>query len=427
MGGTGSGGAGTGGSLGAGGAAGAALGRGPGTDAGAAGSSGAGGRADSFVAWIDEIAMDTNRIGCGNLSMVPLVEPIRPLAPTFPGPYPTNIYGETPHSAMGNQITALVRAASPAGDYVTVHTVVGESGQSLTALVKQTGSTTDTIGRAYAASLFEAAAIARLAKTAGKTYGISVIVMTHGENDNGNTAYEAQLVQLLASYNADLLPLTGQTQKIQMFVSQQHSLPNGTTVGARPASTLAQWRLGVDHPGDFVCTGPKYQYPGATDGVHLTSVGYQLLGEKTAEVYNEIVVLGHNWQPLQPTTVSRNGTVVTVNFNVPAPPLVWDTSFNTPAIPEWANGRGFELRTNTARIPIASVAIVGNAVQITAAAALPATGLFVGYALSSQGVQSTVAAKEVRWGELRDSDPFVGSTTHLPNPNYGVSFEIPVP
>ncbi len=40
-----------------------------------------------------------------------------------------NIWGETPHAAMGNQITALVKAASPASDYITVHTVVGESGQ----------------------------------------------------------------------------------------------------------------------------------------------------------------------------------------------------------------------------------------------------------------------------------------------------------
>src|SRR5690606_33015306 len=89
------------------------------------------------------------------LSLVPLVEPIRPPGNGFPRPYPGNIWGETPHAALGNQITALVRAAAPEDDYVTVHTVVGESGQGIVALRKHDGSTDEETGRAYAATLFE--------------------------------------------------------------------------------------------------------------------------------------------------------------------------------------------------------------------------------------------------------------------------------
>jgi hypothetical protein len=64
---------------------------------------------------------------------------------------------------------------------------------------------------------------------------------------------------------------------------------------------------------------------------------------------------------------------------------------------------------------------------ITAAIDLPASGLIVGYALSSQGVQMKQASKGVRWGQLRDSDLFVGMTTRRPNPNYAVSFEVTLP
>ena len=46
-----------------------------------------------------------------SLMMVPLVEPIRPFATSYPSPYPTNIAGETPHTAMANQISALFAAA----------------------------------------------------------------------------------------------------------------------------------------------------------------------------------------------------------------------------------------------------------------------------------------------------------------------------
>jgi hypothetical protein len=52
------------------------------------------------------------------------------------------------------------------------------------------------MGRAYAATLFEARAIAGLAVGAGKMYGIGAIVITHGESDTGNTNCEQALFQL---------------------------------------------------------------------------------------------------------------------------------------------------------------------------------------------------------------------------------------
>jgi lysophospholipase L1-like esterase len=366
--------------------------------------------------------------------MAPLTEPIRGLSSNFPSPYPGNIYGETPHSAMANQITFLAQT-SLCGDYQTVHSVVGESGQGIVALRKQVeadggpGPTDGGTGRAYAATLFEAQVITRLAQAAGKTYGIGVVVMTHGETDSGSSTYKDDLIQLMTDYNADLKAITGQTQNIPMYLSQQHAYPNGGP-GQRPLANQIQWQLGVDHKGDFVCTGPKYQYPGSTkgDGVHLSAVGYQLLGEKVAEVYFHRAVLGEDWQPLQPETVDPpSGRVVTVHFHVPVPPLNWDDALDDPAIPEWVNGKGFELRTTGgANIGIESVAISGDAVQITASSDLPA-GLVVGYALTSQGVQMTKASNAVRWGKLRDSDCFVGQTSKLNNPNYSVSFELPVP
>ena len=54
----------------------------------------------------------------------------------------------------------------------------------------------------------------------------------------------------------DLATITGQTQKILMIVSQQNSCND------RSPSTLAQWKIGVDHPAEFVCSGPtanRYQ------------------------------------------------------------------------------------------------------------------------------------------------------------------------
>jgi hypothetical protein len=356
------------------------------------------------------------------LALAPLVEPIGRLAPNYPSSWPENIAGETPHAAMANQITALARSGG-AADYVGVHGEVGENGQCLSFLVK--GATPSGLnGRAYEATLIEARAITRLAQAAGKTYGVAAIIVTHGECDAGNTAYATQLRQLGLDYAADLAPITGQTRAPLLIVSQQNS------VNDRSASTLAQWKIGVDFPTEAVCSGPKYQYPYSSDSIHMLVEGYEQLGEKYGQVYHERLVLGRAWRPLEPSSVERAGRVVSVRFAVPVPPLVWEESFQVPhqSAPAWSAGRGFELSAGGAALAIESVAIDGDSVRITAAVELPATGVVVGYAMVANATpMAQPFAGTLRWGQLRDSDPFVGSSTQKAQPNFAVAFELPVP
>ncbi len=375
----------------------------------------------------DSITVPPFDAALADLKMVPLIERLNKTG--YPAPYPKNLWGETPHSAMANQLTAMVKYNSGI-DFITVHSIVGESGQGMVALQKVPTRTVDTTGRitagvAYEASIFEVTAIARLAAAAGKTYGVGAIVMTHGETDSGSGTYKDELVKLLADYNADISAITGQTIKIPMFISQQFAFPNAA--GQKPLANQTQWQLGVEHPGEFVCTGPKYQYPGHGDGTHLATAGYMQLGEKTGQIYYERLVLGHDWQPLQPLSATRAGSVITVKFHVPVPPLAWDE--NLPAATtSWPNGRGFELRGGGAIVPIESVAIVDDTVQITCATDIStAKNLVLGYAMTAGASVMPVASKAWRWGQLRDSDPFVGSSTNVPQPNYCVAFEIPVP
>jgi hypothetical protein len=358
------------------------------------------------------------------LTVVPLVEPIGRLAPGYPSSWPTNIAGETPHAAMAHQLTTLVKGAG-AADYLSVHGEVGENGQCLSFLMK--GATpVEPNGHAYQATLIETQAITRLARSAGKTYGIGAITVTHGECDANNANYGAQLHQLWLDYSSDLPAITGQTQPPLLIVSQQNA------VSERARSTLQQWRIGVDYPNDVVCSGPKYQYPYTSDAVHLVVDGYQQLGEKYAQVYYERVVRGRDWHPLEPIDVRREGRVIHVKFHVPVPPLMWEDTFQAPhqaSLIEWAQGKGFEVHGNGGNIPISSVAINGDSVDITCAADLPAGGVVVGYALSGDGttIMTTPFAGTKHWGLLRDSDPFVGRTTNKPQPNFAVAFELPVP
>jgi hypothetical protein len=241
------------------------------------------------------------------------------------------------------------------------------------------------------------------------------------------------MLQLRADYNVDLLAITGQTQAIPLFTSQQHGIymyAAGQAPRRIDVSTTLQWTAALDHPAEIVCVGPKYQYPYAPDFLHLVPLGYELMGEKYGEAYYRHVVLGRPWQPLQPLreTVARSGRVVTVDFHVPVPPLAWDEVLPRPHqadLTEWAQGRGFEVRVGNTLLAIESVALLdGDTVQITLAADVPA-GATLGYAATSDG--AAISGVSPRWGQLKDSDPFVGAFTNLAQPNYSVSFELPVP
>lgn len=359
-----------------------------------------------------------------SLVMVPLTEPVGRAAPTYPSAWPENIAGETMHSSMGNQISSLALTMANR-DYVSVQGEFGENGQCLVYLRKNP-ETKGVNGRAFQATLVETQAITRLAAAAGKRYGVGAIAIVHGECDAANPSYQSDLVQLWMDYNTDLRAITGQTDGIPMLVSQQNSTDD------RSASTLAQWRIGVEHPGDFVCVGPKYQYP-SDDGTHLTGDGYRQLGEKFGQVFFERVAMGRAWQPLQPLAVARAGRVISVRFHVPVSPLVWDSVLQPPhqkAATEWALGKGFEVRAGARNVVISSAEIVvaTDTVEITVSEDLPATDVTISYALYGEAIpRTTPSVGTRRWGLLRDSDPFVGSSTQLAQANYAVAFELPVP
>jgi hypothetical protein len=378
-----------------------------------------------------------------SLSMKPLDEPIRAHANSYPSPYPANIYGETPNTAMASQITTMTTATVPTADYVTVHTVVGESGQPMSVIDKAAVyMPTAHTGLAYQATLFEARAINRLASAANKSYGFGGIVITHGESDAGNSSYANQLHQLWMDYNADLSAITGQTASIPLFANQQDSVPDGAA-GQIDESAIQVWKAGMMFPGDIVCTGPKYQYGYTADPqrVHMTSSEYEKLGEKTAQVYFERVVLGHDWQPLQPLSATVSGHTIAVQFHVPVPPLQWDDNMPTPhPSGPWMSGRGFEVRAIATQINITGVEITADdTVTITCDQDLTGMLLTVAYAMTNDyfcvnpnNNQACDAGTSMlpptgmtyRWGHLRDSDPFVGAVTQKPQPNYCVSFRL---
>lgn len=340
--------------------------------------------------------------GTGQLALVPLVELIRSgITGYADSQYPANIAGETPHTSMANQISAL-SLAELHREQITVHSMVGWSGHPMSDINKQG------MGRAYPGGLMEARAIKRLADQQGQRLAYGAVFLTHGESDSANPMYGAALYQMWQDYNQDLKAVTGQSEDVVLLASQQSTFPGDAM--NRSLSTVAVWQQGVAHPGQVLCVGPKYQYPYAADGVHFTAAGYRRLGEKYAQVFHEVVVLRKPWQPLQPTAVSLSGTTLTVTFHVPVPPLAWEQTLSAPhqtAHTEWAKGRGFEVADSTGPLLINDAVLSGESVQLMLAKP-PGAGLVVRYAMLQDGAGYLGGKANGRHGQLRDSDPFVG-------------------
>ncbi len=344
--------------------------------------------------------------GAPKWATAPLTEPIRAaVAGAGPGytdgQYPNSIAGETPHSGMANTLTSLFRARGGQGDYVTAHSVVGWSGHPLRDIDKAGGQ------RAYPASLHEAAVWKGLAGAAGKTFGYGGVVLTHGESDAANAAYGNGIFQLWQDYDTDLRAITGQTEPIVLLVSQQSSFVAGAS-----GSAVQVWRAGVQHPGQIVCTGPKYAYEYSPDHVHFPAPGYERLGQKYAEVFDLVVNQKVAWKPLQPNKITRAGAVITVAFDVPNPPLVFDANVAPPhaqANTEWAAGKGFEVTdAGGAKLTIASATISGSNVLLTLSADPGAAKVNVAYAITQDGTGYQGGTNLGMYGLLRDSDEFTG-------------------
>ena len=85
------------------------------------------------------------------------------------------------------------------------------------------------------------------------------------------------------------------------------------------------------------------------------------------------------------------------------------------------------MANSSGALTIASVAIQGDAVVITLASAPDPAGLVVRYAVTQDSLGLNGGLGTSRIGQLRDSDPRIGSSTQAAQYNYAVSFVWPVP
>ncbi len=339
-------------------------------------------------------------------------------------------HGETGWAAAANLTTALARATDlvglppPYNDYRILISDDAESSQPYSTLMRGTvhykiGLAQVTAGHAIAAKL-------------GLRHIVRALFVVHGEEDQtlGTANYEADLEAWQADYESDLSAITKQTAPVPMFVSQLSG--NWDAVGAHGNAALvpqAQFQASLDEPTKIYLVGPKYMLT-FSNGPHLTNTGYRQMGEYFAKAYRSVVIEGKPWIPLrpQPASIICTATTVDAAFDVPVPPLTFDTTLvaQTGAYGfSFVNGSG-------ANVPISSVSLSSaSTVHIELGAAISGSNNRLRYAYApAEGKTCPASAATCNGsqtgprGNLRDSDAtpsLYGNALY----NWAIQFEEP--
>jgi len=313
--------------------------------------------------------------GLGSPALTPSVSSL--FASKEVGPYGVLSRATAHDDAQRPALTMLDSLQSADPDSVWVESTHSAADTAYVAIKKGTTQFATAMARVQ----FGADAASRM----GLHHEVVSVHFIHGEKDHfvGTTRaqYAADLAEWIGDYRTDVYAITGQ---VPVGVVCQTS--SWDKYVAFPETTLAALDVHRD-VADMYCVGPKYHLPYVADGIHLTAAGYFLLGEYHARVVEQVVLDAGEWEPVAPSSITRVGTSVVVQFTVPTGPLVVDTS-TLDAVPN----HGFSWHDDTGSTEVESVEVTGSD-EVTVALASVPTGANprLGYGVTNRG------------GNLRDS------------------------
>lgn len=304
---------------------------------------------------------------------------------------------EVPAIGLGDALYAALSASEP-----LVRVAVGTNGSGGTAytgLKKGTATYTAMVAD-YTESLV-------VATGKGRKLEMDGFHIIHGHSDMNNGTSRATYLGYLEEWRADLVSDVSQHTDQGDFLTVIDQSSNWVGYGNGPDVVLAQ--LDAHRQSEGIILACSTYCVGDPASVHKSGIGYYHLGEYHARAF----LAGSSWNPLMPTSVVRSGAVITVEFDVPTPPLAFDTS----RIAAQTNmGFGYTDDTSSASISSVALGANGTSVEITLNTTPTGANPLVGY--------GTLGSTE--YGNLRDSEDAVSISDGATLANWCVQFLDPV-
>jgi hypothetical protein len=252
-------------------------------------------------------------------------------------------------------------------------------------------------GGYYRTSLDDARRAVSVAAERGMSFRIAALYWMQGEGNGGPTGgivptrwdaeiprpaglewYRDQLIAYRKQWSADLAAITGQQGEVPMFTYQ--------TLGPAGEAQL----MAADAHRQIHLVGPHYAVPSALnsrkpdgrtgDAIHLSADGERWWGEQVGKVMHRVLHLGEDWEPLRPrrAVLDEKRESVLIDFLVPRPPLVIDTTFlarqEIAVESDFSSLSGFQVRGSAGgTLALSGVSVEGpDRVRIRLAKPMPA-------------------------------------------------------
>lgn len=251
------------------------------------------------------------------------------------------------------------------------------------------------------------------------THGVKAIGWMQGEENlrtnTGLVTYEQDLLKLFNDMKADFIAITGQAEPPKVFTYQL-----STRIGLSEAVCKAQFNL--CKKGETAIATPIYhlEYDGV-DGVHLMPSSHKWMGAYFGRAYKQWIIEKRKPDWLEPLSASIVGKIITVFFNVPHGPLVFDKV----GLPD-TQDNGFALSDGTNLLAIQNMVANEDTVTIELVDVPTTNNLTIRYGLDYMSTTKFILAG--RTGNLRESTTDSVKIKNTIYPLYHVCphFELPV-
>jgi hypothetical protein len=214
-------------------------------------------------------------------------------------------------------------------------------------------------------------AVKNICDANGYTLDIPVWCWVQGEQDTKNSmsasTYKTKLLALQNKFCNSVSTITGITERPKCIIYQ----PSCQNL----YDPTAEYNYAYDHMGvptafmellrdndEFVASIPTYIFDPANSGgvwIHLNAQSYKLLGAYQGYALKRLIIDGERNQGVIPLNITVDGNTIQIKYNVPCPPLRFDTDYVNAA-----PNMGFNVIKSDNTELISSVSVFNDTVTI---------------------------------------------------------------
>ena len=206
------------------------------------------------------------------------------------------------------------------------------------------------------------------AEKRGWTFVVPAVCWMQGESDivdYPSTDYRKLFQQMYKNLNTDIKAVTHQSEDIRIICYQTNAVTKGTRYKDNCYNTIESQtptiQMEMIRDDSLIwASGPVYPYNFVNENIHIDAEGQKCIGGLAAQ--SALGILHHTKRRigLVPLKIDRLGNNVEILFNVPSPPLCFDT-IQVKKAPHY----GFNVTNKDNSDILLSVNIEGNSVVLT--------------------------------------------------------------